>query len=75
MTRHLKLKIAKIDNIVKLREREGQRVDSGSPLSIINIDCRLSISISLKLYIKFGCHPPGGILISRIKLIMGRQLR
>ena len=22
------------------------------------IDCRLSISISLKLYTKFGCHPP-----------------
>ena len=27
--------------IVKLREREGQRVDSGSRLSIVN--CRLSI--------------------------------
>ena len=40
--------------IVKLREREGQEVDSGSRLSII--DCWLSISISLMLYIKFGCH-------------------
>ena len=46
------------DNIVKLREREGQRVDSGSRLSIIDIDCRLSILISLKLYTKFGCQPP-----------------
>ena len=63
-------------NIVKLREREGQRVDLGNQLSIV--DCRLSISISLKLYIKFGCHPPppthlppGSLLISRIKLING----
>ena len=44
--------------VVKLREREGLRVDSGCPLSIIDIDCQLSISISLKLYTKFGCHLP-----------------
>ena len=49
----------KIGFIVKLREREGQRVDSGSRLSNCQIvDCRLSISISLKLYTKVGCHPP-----------------
>ena len=42
--------------VVKLREREGKRVDSGSRLSIVDIDCQLSISISLKLYIKVGCH-------------------
>ena len=26
--------------------------------------------LSLMLYTKFGCHPPGSLNISRIKLIM-----
>ena len=56
--------------IVKLREREGHRFDSGRSLKgyLSIIDCQLWISISLKLYNEFGrptFHP-----LSMIKLLM-----
>ena len=49
----------------------------GVTLQNFSIDCRLSISISLMLYIKFGWptfhhhhHPPVLLIIPKIKLIM-----
>ena len=56
---------------MKLRERERHRVDLGKKKKkkmdggVWMVDI-----LSLMLYIKFGCHPPGSLNISRIKLIM-----
>ena len=48
--------------IVKLREREGQRVDLGRSLKgqryFIDGGWWMVDILSLMLYIKFGCHPP-----------------
>ena len=46
-------------HIVKLREREGQRVDSGRSLKgHLKMVWWMVDILSLMLYIKFGCHPP-----------------
>ena len=63
--------IKELPLIVKLRERGRLRKSLNGHLQII--DCQLSISISLMLYTKFGCHPQPTttttvlLLISRIK--------